>query len=97
MIAVVNHMKLSRPIDQAVIDRMQSELVPQMRQVEGFHDAMCVKIGDEALVFIVMAADQAALDRVSAVANPWIGPNVRPYVDSVDRKVGSIVVRALDV
>lgn len=96
MHAVVNHMKLARPIDQAVFDRMQSELVPQLRQVDGFHDALCIKIGDDSIVFVVMGVDPAAIDRISQVANPWVGTNVRPYVASVDRKVGPIVARALE-
>lgn len=89
-------MKLSRPIDQAVFDRMTTELIPQLRQVDGFHDAMCVKIGDDTIVFIVMGVDPAAIDRITQVANPWVGANVRPYVESVDRKVGPIVARASD-
>lgn len=89
-------MKLSRPIEQEIFDRMQSELIPQLRQVDGFHDAMCVKIGDDSIVFVVMGVDQAAIDRITQVANPWVGTNVRPYVASVDRKVGPIVALAFD-
>jgi hypothetical protein len=96
MIAVVNHMRLSRPIDEDVYRRVQTELIPAARQIEGFHDALCVKIGDEQMVMIVLCETPEALQRVHGeVGDKWIGEIVRPYVGTVDRKVGDVVARAV--
>jgi hypothetical protein len=95
MHAVVNHMKLSGPIPSEVFERMQAELMPAGRKIPGFVDATCVRIGDDQIVFILLAENAEALERIHAqVGGPWIGANVRPYVASVDRKVGEVVARS---
>jgi hypothetical protein len=95
MHAVVNHLTLSRPLNDGVFERMQSELMPAARAIEGFHDAYCVRIGDEQIIMVILCETPEALERVHLeVGNPWIGANVRPSVAMADRKVGVVAAHA---
>ena len=95
MHAVVNHMKLAKPIPDVVFARMQAELMPAARKTPGFIDALCVRIGDEQIVFIALGDSPEAVERMhQEVGGPWIGPNAKPYVASVDRKVGPVAAHA---
>jgi len=40
MYAVVNHMKLSRPLDNDITERMSSELMSSLSKMPGFANAL---------------------------------------------------------
>jgi hypothetical protein len=62
MYAVVNHMKLSRPLDDDIIRRMNSELMSNMSKVPGVVDALCVHVAEEGIVVVVRCESAESLD-----------------------------------
>ena len=94
MYAVVNHMKLSRPLDDNIIGRMNSELMTNISQMPGVANALCVQVADDGIVVIVICESEASLQRVHhEVGSPWVGENLRPYLASTDRKTGPVIAR----
>ena len=94
MYAVVNHIKLSKPLDRNIISRMNSELMPDIAKMPGAADALCVQVADDAIVVVVLCESEESLERVhQEVGSPWVGENLRPYVASTDRKVGPVIAR----
>lgn len=94
MVAVVNHMKLARRVPDEVFERMQRELMVEAGRIAGFHDAVCIRIGDEHVIMVVQCETAEAMEAVHRdVGGPWIGTHLRPFVESVDRKVGVVAAR----
>jgi hypothetical protein len=94
MYAVVNHMKLSRPLDDSIIGRMNSELMPNLAKMPGVADALCVQVAEDGIVVVVMCDSADSLERVhQEVGSPWVGQNLTPYLASTDRKVGPVIAR----
>jgi hypothetical protein len=94
MHAVVNHMKLAKPLDSNIIDRMSSELMSSLARMPGFANALCVQTADDGIVIIVICESEEALERChQEVGSPWVGPNLGPYLASTDRKVGPLIAR----
>lgn len=92
MYAVVNHMKLSRPLDTDIIDRMNSELMANIATMPGALNALCVQVADDGIVVVVICESAEALERVhQEVGLPWVGENLKPYLASTDRKVGPVI------
>jgi hypothetical protein len=94
MHAVVNHMKLSRPLDNDIIERMNSELMSNIAKMPGVVDALCVQVADDGIVVVVICESEDSLERVhQEVGSPWVGQNLKPYLASTDRKVGPVIAR----
>ena len=94
MHAVVNHMKLSKPLDDDIIRRMNSELMANISGMPGVADALCVHVADDGIVVVVLCESAESLERVhQEVGSPWVGENLRPYLASTDRKVGPVIAR----
>ena len=94
MYSVVNHMKLSRPLDDDIIDRMNSELMPSIARMPGAVEALCVQVAEDGIVVVVVCESADSLERVhQEVGRPWIGRNLKPYLASTDRKVGPVIAR----
>jgi hypothetical protein len=87
-------MKLSRPLDDSIVERMNSELMSDMAKMPGFADALCVHVADDGIVVVVLCDSAEALERVhQEVGSPWVGQNLTPYLASTDRKVGAVIAR----
>jgi hypothetical protein len=94
MYAVVNHMKLSRPLDNKIIERMNSELMSNIAKMPGVVNALCVQVADDGIVVVVICESAEFLERVhQEVGSPWVGENLTPYLASTDRKVGPVIAR----
>jgi hypothetical protein len=94
MYAVVNHMKLSRPLDNNIIGRMNSELMSNLSKMPGVADALCVQVADDGIVIIVICESEESLERAhQEVGSPWVGENLTPYLAGTDRKVGPVIAR----
>jgi hypothetical protein len=92
--AVVNHMKLSRPLDDGIIERMNSELMSNISTMPGVADAMCVHVADDGIVVVVTCESEESLQRVHhEVGTPWVRANLTPYPAGTDRKVGPVIAR----
>jgi hypothetical protein len=94
MHAVVNHMKLSRPLDDDIIRRMNSEFMPAISAMPGVADALCVHVADDGIVVVVICESAESLQRVHhEVGSPWVRENLTPYLAGTDRKVGPVIAR----
>jgi len=94
MHAVVNHMKLSRPLDDDIIERMNSELMSNIGKMPGVANALCVQVAEDAIVVVVVCESEDSLERVhQEVGLPWVRGNLKPYLASTDRKVGPVIAR----
>jgi hypothetical protein len=95
MYAVVNHMKLSRPLDDNIIGRMNDELMANIAKTPGVVHGLCVQVADDGIVIIVICASEEALERVhQEVGSPWVGENLGPYLAGTDRKTGPVIARS---
>jgi hypothetical protein len=93
--AVVNHMKLSKPLDGRIVRRMNTELMADISRMPGVADAVCVHVADDGIVVVVLCESAEALERVhQEVGSPWVGKNLGPYLASTDRKVGPVIARS---
>ena len=98
MYAVVNHMKLSRPLDADIIGRMNSELMANIAMMPGVVNALCVQVADDGIVVMVICESAEALERVhQEVGSPWVGKNLTPYLASTDRKTGPVIARPQNI
>jgi len=96
MYAVVNHMKLSRPLDNDITERMSSELMSNLSKMPAFANALCVQVADDGIVIIVICESEEALERChQEVGSPWVGQNLGAYLAGTDRKVGPVIARPL--
>jgi hypothetical protein len=94
MYAVVNHMRLSRPLDDDIVGRMNSELMSNVAKMPGVINALCVQVADDGIVIIVICESEESLQRVHhEVGSPWVRGNLTPYLASTDRKVGPVIAR----
>jgi len=96
MYAIVNTLTLAKPLDPAVLEKLENELFPRARESSpGFLDAHVVRVSDTEVVLLVFYATMEALDDVSKnVAGPWFAQNIRSYLAGpVDRKVGEVIAR----
>ena len=93
MYAVVNRLRLSKPIPPEVWERAQAEVPPLARQVPGFKSLHVIEISDDEIVLVVVADSAETLDRVATeVGNAWMRENVIPYLASPpDRQIGKVV------
>jgi hypothetical protein len=95
MYAVVNHMKLSRPLDDNIIGRMNSELMSDLLKLPGVAQALCVQVADDGIVISVICDSAESLERAhQEVGSPWVGANLSPYLASTDRKTGPVIARS---
>jgi hypothetical protein len=98
MYAVVNHMRLGKPLDGEIIDRMNSELMSGIAKMPGVAHALCVQVAEDGIVVVVVCESDDALERVhQEVGSPWVGKNLTPYLANTDRKVGPVIARTRGV
>ena len=98
MYAVVNHMKLSKSLDDNIIGRMNSELMSNLSKMPGVAHGLCVQVADDGIVIIVICESAEALERAhQEVGSPWVGENLTPYLAGTDRKTGPVIARRENV
>ena len=90
--------KLSRPLDNDIIERMNSELMSRIGKMPGVADALCVQVADDGIVVVVICESEESLQRVHhEVGTPWIRENLTPYLAGTDRKTGPVIARRENV
>lgn len=95
MHAIVNRLTLGKPLDAAVLRKMEDFLARTRRENPDFLDAKVVRVSDTVAIVIALYTTREAMDEISSrVAGPWFAENVRPYLAGpVDRQVGEVVVQ----
>jgi hypothetical protein len=93
MHAVVNRITLGKPVDDALVRKLEDDLGPRMRARPGFVEARLVRVSDTEAIILVLFTTREALDEISKnVAAPWFAEHVRPYLAGpVQRSVGEVV------
>jgi hypothetical protein len=96
MYAVVNKLTLGKPIDDALLKKIETDFHPRIRQEPGFVELRLVRVSDSEAVILGFFASRAALDDLSSrIAGPWFAEHVRPYLAGpVERSVGEVVFGA---
>jgi hypothetical protein len=94
--AVVNVLTFTEPVDPAVFARVDDELVPQMRAIDGFEGIHVVRTGDHEVTLVILGRDVGTLDRIATeVGSPWMAANVVPLLAGPpDRHLGPTLVSA---
>jgi hypothetical protein len=95
MHAIVNTLKLARPLDDQILHKIKEEFLPRAREANaGFLGAKIVRVSELEVVLLAFYANREVLDEVSSkVAGPWFAENVRPYLAGpVTRTVGEVIV-----
>lgn len=97
MHAVVNTLTFKDAVDPATFAGVEAEVVPAMREVEGFIDIYVVQSGIDEITLIILGTDAEALDRAATqVGSPWMMANVVPLLASPpNRKVGPVLAASL--
>lgn len=92
MHAIVNTMKLARPLPAELLLKMEQELVPRCRGL-GLLSIKIVQVTELDIVMVAFYTSREALDEVSSkLAGPWFGENVRSYLAGpVNRLVGEVI------
>jgi len=95
MHAIVNTLKLARPLDDQILRKVKEEFFPRVREANaGFLGSKLVRVSELEVVVLAFYANREVLDEVSSkIAGPWFAENVRPYLAGpVTRSVGEVVV-----
>jgi hypothetical protein len=93
MFAVINHLHLTRSVDEIGLSMKQEGLAILAAQ-PGFIDFKLVRVDDSHGVVIILWASGADAQAGSAVFGPtWFAKNVAPFLASEqERSVGPVVV-----
>jgi heme-degrading monooxygenase HmoA len=93
MYAVVNHFPLKTPVDQALIDKLQQDLIPRGQALPGFKEFHFIRVADDHAIVVVLFETLEALEEITRqVAAPWFAEHVGPYVAGPpERRVGEVV------
>jgi len=90
--SVVNHITLSEPLDDEMVERMQSELMAEAAGIEGFSAAYCTQPADDQIVIVLLTRTAEAMKAVhDMVESPWVTRNLGPHIASADRKPGPVI------
>lgn len=92
MHAVVNKLTLAKPIDDALLAKLNA-FNQGLRNEPEIFDSMLVSVSDTEAIAIALFHTREGMERFSReVAAPWFAENVRPYLGGpVSRVTGEVV------
>ena len=92
--AVINTLTFAQPVDPDVFARVDDELVPLMRGIDGFEGLHLVHTGATEVVLVILGRDEATMDRLATeVGSPWMVANIVPLLAGPpDRRIGPTLV-----
>ena len=93
MAAVVNILRFKDPVDPSLFTTATSELVPRMREIEGFQALHVLQTAETEVVLLILGDTVEVLDRVATeVGSPWMVANVVPLlVAPPERHIGPLI------
>jgi hypothetical protein len=91
---VVNHLRLSRPLPDAMAEKMQKAL--QFVVDSGALAAQAAKVDDTHLILILDFETAEDADRIAReVGGPWLQENIVPLLGGdTERSVGEVIASA---
>ena len=92
MVAVVNHLHFTIPIDD-LRSIVQEDGIPLLSSLNGFKDFYFVKVDSTHAVVIILWNDAASADAGARVMGPnWFAKHFKPFLASPeDRCVGEVL------
>ncbi|MFO0669997.1 MAG: hypothetical protein U0235_10285 [Polyangiaceae bacterium] len=92
MHAVVNKLTLAKPIDDALLAKLEA-FNKGLRSEPDIFDNMLVRVSDTEAVVVALFHTREGMERFSReVAGPWFAEHVRPYLGGpVSRVTGEVV------
>jgi hypothetical protein len=93
MQAIVTHLTLGKPLDDAILRKIEADLGARARANADFVELRIVRVSDTEAISLAFFRTREALDDFSSkVAGPWFAENVRPYLGGpVQRSVGEVI------
>jgi hypothetical protein len=94
MFAVVNHLHLSRPVDE-IGEAIRREGVVVLSALPGFEDFYFVKVSDDHGIVIILWDSPANAQNGAAKFGPtWFAQNIAPYLaKEQERSAGAVIAR----
>jgi hypothetical protein len=94
MHAVVNKLSLGKPIDQALLTKIETGLGTLLADHPDFVRVQIVNVSDAEAILVALYKTLEGLNEISKnIAGPWFAEHVRPYLAGpVDRAVGEVVL-----
>jgi len=94
MHAIVTKLALGKPLDDALIHKIETELLPRAREYPGFLEIRIVRVSDAEAILLAFFSSREQLDELSSkLAGPWFADNVRSYLAGpVQRSVGEVIL-----
>ncbi len=95
MHAVINHLHLTKPIDD-IHESLERDGVPLLAEMPGFEGFMLVKEAeDRAAALIFWDTQEHAINGASKFGPTWFATNIAPFLASEQqRSLGEVVVDA---
>lgn len=94
MFAVINHLALTKPVDELQKD-IEREGLPLLSSYPGFEDFYLVKVAEDKAIIVILWDSPANAQSGSAKFGPtWFAQNIAPFLASEQqRSVGQVVTR----
>ena len=82
MAAVVNHLHFKEPVDPAIFAASERDLLPRMREIEGFRGYEVVQTSERDVILVILGDSAEVLDRIATeVGSPCMREHVVPLLD----------------
>jgi hypothetical protein len=93
MAGVVNVLTFREPVDRELFKAAELELVPRMREVDGFVDLYVVQTSETEVILVILGDTVETLDRLATeIGSPWMTANVVPMLAGPpQRHVGPVI------
>ncbi len=97
MFAVINHLHLTKPVDEFRLP-LEQDGVPLLARQPGFIDFKFIKVDDtHAIVVILWATPADAQNGAASFGPTWFAQHVAPFLASEQqRSVGPVIVSYAD-
>lgn len=95
--AVVNHLHFKERVDKERFSAAETDLVPQMKAIDGFRALHVVQVGDDHVILIILGDTPEALNKVATeVGSPWLSANIVPLLAAPpERHIGTVIASSV--
>ena len=94
---MVNLLTFKEPLDRALFEAAECELVPRMQEIEGFEALYVVQTSETEVVLVILGDTVETLDRLATeIGSPWMMTNVVPLLaEPPQRHVGPVIASSV--
>lgn len=90
--AVVNHLSLSKPVDE-FREAVQTSGLPLLQTLSGFRDLHFIKAGDDHAIVVLIWNSGADAQNGAAIFGPtWFAQNLAPFLKSEQQRSAGPVI-----